>query len=66
MIQETTMITTGIGILSTSPDRYRITKINAPNRIAAIMLEILKETVNFDYRPPQAIEIGKIPTASRI
>jgi len=66
MIQETTMITTGIGILSTSPARYRITKINVPNRIEAIMLEILKEAVNFDCRPPQAIEIGKIPTASMI
>ena len=43
-----------------------MTKINAPNRIAAMMLEILKEAVNFDCRPPQAIETGKIPAASKI
>jgi hypothetical protein len=66
MIQETTMITAGMGPLPTSPARYRITKINVPNRIAAIMLEILKEAVNFDCRPPQAIETGKIPAASNI
>ena len=60
------MITTGIGTLPTRPARYRITKIKAPNRIAAIMLEILKEADSFDFRPPQAIETGKIPAASNI
>jgi hypothetical protein len=31
-----------------------------------MMLAILKETVNSDCRPPQAIEIGKMPAASKI
>jgi hypothetical protein len=66
MIQETTLMKTGIRILPTSPARSRITKMNAPKSTAAMMLEILKEAVNCDCLPPQAIEIGRIPTASII
>jgi hypothetical protein len=36
-----------------------------PRRAAAARLAILREVVKTGCRPPQAIEIGKIPDASR-
>jgi hypothetical protein len=66
MIQETTLSTAGIKTFPTRPARYRMTKMNPTNRTAEKMLAMLNEAVNWGCRPPQAIEIGKIPSASNI
>lgn len=64
IIQDKTWMVKGTGMSPISPTRRRITYRKKPRRNAAARLAILKAGVNSDCRPPQAIEIGKMPAAS--
>ena len=47
-----------------TPARLRMTKINAPNMMAEMILAILKPGVKTVCFPPQTMVTGKIPAAS--